>query len=165
MRKPLTVKTLALVLSLTCLTAVGQGGPRVPRSRSLRDSASQRAKSLQDYARDMQRDKGKKPKQLARGRTFQRFTSYNQALREQKLGLAPGAHMASRPPLGRPLSAREAQRRYGLKNKPSARETIQLPKGRSVKLNKVIGGERAFGETTSPRTIARRRIVDIRRVR
>ena len=102
---------------------------------------------------DLARDAATAAKRLAKPRTVYRYTSQGRAAQEAQKGLAAGSHMTSAGGPGRPLSAEAAQRRYGLPSKPEVRETVRL-QDQVVRHNKVLGGERGYGEITSPKKIA-----------
>lgn len=87
---------------------------------------------------------------LAKDRTVFRFTTKDQAREAQRKGLPPEAHMTARGGPGRPLRPDHARSRYGLPKKPDARMTVHLKKGQPVRSNKIAGGDRRFGEVTSP---------------
>lgn len=108
--------------------------------RSLEKSASRTLK------RDFERDSASTAKRLSRGLTTFRYTTKAEAKRELRAGINSGTHFTSRARPGRPLSARRAQARYGLPRTPEVRMTVGLPKGSSVKRNRVIGGVRGVGE-------------------
>ncbi len=99
------------------------------------------------------RDAATVAKPLARPRTVLRYTSRARAAQEVREGLAPGKHMTAVARPGRPLSPEAAQRRYGLLDKPEARETIRLPRGFPVRHNRVWGGETRTWEITSPQAL------------
>lgn len=82
-----------------------------------------------------------------------RYTTKARARVERRTGIAPGSHMTARGTAGRPLSARHAQRRYGLPEKPEVRETISLPKGHPVRRNRALGGQPGVGEVTSTKRV------------
>ncbi len=106
-----------------------------------------------------------RPKPLAAPRTVYRYTSRPQASRELSRGLAPNTHMTANARVGRPLSARAAQPRYGLLHKPQVRETIRLPKGTALRHNRATNAERGIGELTSPKRVPKgtiRRVVPLK---
>ena len=115
-------------------------------------------------ARDLERDAITTAKALPASRTVQRFTTLQQAKREARLGLPPGTHMTPGLRRGRPLSGDGAARRYGLLRQPTARETIVLPKGTPLRVNKALGGKAGVGELTSPRRVPSAAIVRIDKV-
>lgn len=115
-------------------------------------------------ARDLARDAITTAKALPASRTVQRFTTLQQAKREARVGLPPGTHMTPGLRRGRPLSGEGAARRYGLLRQPTARETIVLPKGTPIRVNKALGGKAGVGELTSPRRVASAAVVRIDKV-
>lgn len=115
-------------------------------------------------ARDLARDAITTAKALPASRTVQRFTTLQQAKREARFGLPPGTHMTPGLRRGRPLSGEGAARRYGLLRQPTARETIVLPKGTPLRVNKALGGKAGVGELTSPRRVPSAAIVRIDKV-
>jgi hypothetical protein len=90
---------------------------------------------------------------LAKPRTVHRYTTTAQARREVQAGLTPNTHMTARASVGRPLSARAAQQKYGLPTRPQVRETIALPKGWPARQNAVAGGAATARELTSPKAL------------
>jgi hypothetical protein len=86
-------------------------------------------------------------------RTVFRYTSPSQAQKELRTGIAPGRHMTTTAPAGRPPSPATAARQYGLRNAPGVRETVVLPKGFPVRHDKVPGGRPGVGEITSPKKV------------
>jgi hypothetical protein len=88
---------------------------------------------------------------LPQPRTVHRWTTWTQAQRELREGIAPGSHMTAIARRGRPMSAQHAKQYYGLLHKPSARETIQLPKGFPVRHSHATNAERGVRELTSPK--------------
>jgi hypothetical protein len=87
------------------------------------------------------------------------------ATKDTATGVAPYLHMTSRGGPGRPLSSANALRRYGLPSKPEVRETIRLPRGQAVILNKVQAGRPGIGELVSPRQVEKGAIKRVVRVR
>jgi hypothetical protein len=139
--KTLLALSLALGLGLSPALEAGSLGKVIARSA---------IKKI--LRRDLARDAATVAKPLAKPRTVYRYTSGTRAAREAQQGLAPDSHMTSVARPGRPLSAEAAQRRYGLPSKPEVRETLRL-EGQPVRHNKVLGGERGYGEITSPEKI------------
>ncbi len=78
-----------------------------------------------------------------------RYTTRAQARHETRHGLAVGNHMTSRSRAGRPLSPKQAQKRYGLPETPEVRQTWTIPAGTPLRHNKAIAGARGEGEVTS----------------
>lgn len=99
--------------------------------------------------KDLARDRAATPKPLAKDRVVSRFTSKSQAEYERKHGLDAGIHMTSREiHPGRAPSGKTAMETYGLKIPAEARETVRIPRGTLVKINKAYGGKKGIGEMT-----------------
>ena len=64
-----------------------------------------------------------------------------------------GSHMTALARRGRPMSAQQAKQYYGLLQKPSVRETIQLPKGFPVRHSHATNAARGVRELTSPKRV------------
>jgi hypothetical protein len=92
-------------------------------------------------------------KPLAQPRVVHRYTTLTRAQQEVRQGIAPGRHMTATARPGRPLSAQAAKEYYGLLRKPSARETIQLPKGFPVRHSHATNAARGVRELTSPQRV------------
>ena len=92
-------------------------------------------------------------KALAQGRTVHRYTTQARARHEQPL------RHRCQPPCDRAGTGGSATEvgnrpaRYGIPQPVQVRETIRLPKGFSVRHNKVQGGKPGVGELTSPKPI------------
>ena len=137
----------------------------IARSAAKRATAQEAMvlRSKQDWERIYARDLAKhdKPAQaLRQDRLVVRYTSREKVEMESREGLAPGTHMSAKAKSGRLYSANRAQRRYGIQDPVDVRETILLPKGLPVRINKVEGGEPGVGELISsdripPRAIQR----------
>jgi hypothetical protein len=132
-------------LGRAVLRGVAKSATRGVRARS--------ASSL--LRRDLARDAASPVRRLAEPRTVFRYTSRAQARHELRTVIAPGRHMTSRAQPGRPLGARTAKKRYGLPAKPEVRETVKLPPGQPIRLNRALGGEAGRGELTSPAPVPR----------
>jgi hypothetical protein len=104
-------------------------------------------------ARDAARDAGSAARRLAAPRKVFRYTTPSRARLELKRGIAPGSHMTARSGPGRPLAGSTAQRRFGLPGRAGVRESILLPRGTPVRVNKALGGAPGMGEVTSTRRI------------
>jgi len=102
---------------------------------------------------DWLRDSGTAARALSRPRTVHRYLSRERAALEAREGIAPGRHMTATARPGRPLSAENAQRRYGLPETPEVRQTLRLPAGFPARSNKALGGAPGYGEITSPRAL------------
>lgn len=90
---------------------------------------------------------------LPQSRTVQRYTTKTLAQQELRRGISPGSHMTAVARRGRPMSAQQAKQYYGLLRKPSARETIQLPKGFPVRHSHATNAARGVRELTSPQPV------------
>ncbi|MBM4305189.1 MAG: hypothetical protein FJ115_00045 [Deltaproteobacteria bacterium] len=128
----------------------GKAAARAMRSPSLKAGHKVNPEILR---RDLMRDKATKVRALAAERRVFRYTSQDRAKQEIRKGIMPQSHMTSRASRGRPLSPEKAQRRYGLPTPPQVRETIHLPKGQPVRMNKSLGGSPGVGEITSTKPI------------
>jgi hypothetical protein len=144
----LTVALASVVPSLGC----GAGGKAAGRAISRRGARSVERALPRILARDAERDAASAARTLSRSRSFQRYVTGGRLRQELRSGIAPGRHMAPAR-IGRPLSGLSAQRRYGLPKAPRYRETVRLPRGFPMKLNRAIGGQPSFGEAISPRRI------------
>lgn len=107
------------------------------------------AAATKTLRRDFLRDRATRVHSLAGNRAVFRYTTKAQARQELQRGIRPGNHMTARTTAGRPLSPTQAQRRYGLPQKPEVRETVRLSQGQPIRSNRVIGGEAGVGEVTS----------------
>ena len=94
---------------------------------------------------DMVRDRATSVEKLTSNRSVFRYTTKSSAQLESRVGISKGSHLTSRAAPGRP-SAPLAQQRYGLPARPSARETVVLPKGTVVQMNKALAGKPGYGE-------------------
>ncbi len=145
-----------LALGLTLLPLVAEGGSlgkAAARGAAKSAARALRGGSAQTFRRDLLRDQATRVRPLPKDRTVFRYTSKERAGQELLKGIPPGSHMTSRGGPGRPLSAEKAQRRYGLPQKPEARETIRLPKGQPMRFNRALGGAAGVGEGSSPKRV------------
>lgn len=106
-------------------------------------------------AKDLVNHRTTPVKILTAPRTVFRYATQSAARKDLASGLAPYSHMTSRGAPGRPLSAANAAKRYGLPRRPDVRETIRLDRGQTVILNKAQAGRPGVGEAVSPRRIGR----------
>lgn len=90
---------------------------------------------------------------LTKPRTVFRYTTRPRARTEISKGIPPGRHMTSHAGPGRPLRAERAKQRFGLPQRPDARETVRLPKGQPVQFNRALGGKPGTGELVSPKRV------------
>jgi hypothetical protein len=146
---------LMRVCLLICLFVTADGHHIAFSAGAKQSSDSKEAKKAEEkkykeiLQKDLDRDRKTKPAPLTRDRTVFRYTSKEQAKIEVKKGIPPGSHMTATGGAGRPLSAAEAKRRYGLKKTPEARLTVPLKKGDNVRSNRAYGGEKGRGELTA----------------
>jgi hypothetical protein len=162
--------TLLIGLGLGCISAEAGVGRAIARgaarsaersvARSAERAAARRAASIRTH--DLWNHRYTKPVPLKAPRTVFRYTTPSQALRERRIGIAPGKHMTATGGPGRPLSPGSAQKRYGLPTPPGRRLKVVLPKGFPVRHNRVPGGQPGVGELTSnkrvpPRFVAKPR--------
>lgn len=151
---------LCLVLAL-CFASVAEAGglgraTTRGAARSLKQAAAKRAvhaRTRNFYRREHLRDVRTPARPLTRPRTVYRYAPARRAHYEQRHGIAPYRHLASRPARGRPLGSKNARIVYGLPRKPTAVETVRLPVRQPVKFNRVVAGGRGRGEITSPRRL------------
>jgi len=139
--------TLVFVLLLGTFmnpgAAQGQLGKALARSaeRNLAKSAGRSWFSI--FRRDLVRDRATRAEKLSSNRSVFRYAAKAQARLESRAGIAPGSHLTSHAGPGRP-SASLAQKRFGLRVRPTARENVLLPKGTAVQMNKALGGKPAM---------------------
>ncbi len=98
---------------------------------------------------------------LRKSHVANRYTTKAQAQKEVKEGIKPETHMTTGDEPGRQLSARRAQRIYGLGTTPEVVETIRIPKRQPVRITNVAGGGKDALEITSPRHIPRGAIIKV----
>lgn len=120
---------------------------------AVRDSQRAAAKSLKRIpaalAKDAARDSRTPARTLSRSRLAFRYVDRSALQREVRRGFAKGTHFTSTAGPGRPLSPLGARLRYGLPKSPTHRESVRLRPGDRVRLNKVVGGNRAgLGEAS-----------------
>jgi len=127
--------------------AVGQGVSRSISKRLL----NQRPNSSR--LRDLFNHRRTPAMPLRQPRLVNRYTSAEQAARELREGIGANRHMTPNARPGRPISAMNAERRYGLPSRPEVRETILLPSGTQVRHDRAIAGQPGFGELTAPRAL------------
>jgi len=129
---------------------LGKATARAIRSHSLKSAHKVSPHILR---RDLMRDRTTKVRALAAERRVFRYTTRDRARQELRRGIPSQSHLTSRAGRGRPLSPGNAQRKYGLPERPQVRETIRLPKGQPVRTNKSLGGAPGVGEITSSKPI------------
>jgi hypothetical protein len=123
-----------------------------PAWGGVRPSGPNGASSRGLLRRDRLRDGATPARPLPQDRTVHRYTTRQRAREELRRGIPPGRHMTPAHP-GRPPSAEQARKQFGLPRRPELRETIDLPKGHPIRRNKVLGGRPGTPEWTSPRRV------------
>lgn len=152
MRKLVCLIGTALIMAGTVAdAAAAPAGKRM--LRRLLDRLLGR-ETQQVLRRDLARDRKLPVRTLKEPRTVFRYTSRSRAQHELHGGLRPGVHVTARGGPGRPPTAENAQRRYGLPHRPEVRETIRLPAGMRVRQGKVIGGRPGYGEIVLDRPLS-----------
>ena len=101
---------------------------------------------------------------LSTDRLVFRFTSKSRAAREASKGIRRQVHFTHRGGPGRPLSALRAKQTYGLPRRPTARESVRIPRGTPVKITRVAGGAPRSRELVTQRPVARSAIRRVIRV-
>jgi hypothetical protein len=124
-----------------------------------------RALFKQMAKREAARDAATLVKPLSKPRYVYRYASNERAIKEANIGLGKNRHTTSGIASGRPLSAAEAQRRYGLPTKPEVRSTWYLPKETLVRMNKVMYGKPGYGEITPSKRIEPKGLKEIIQLR
>jgi len=152
MNRVLAALTLTLLIGgvASDAAAAGRGAARGLLRGLAGKGASSRATNT--LRRDLIRDRATRATPLLRPRTFHRYTTRAQALREVRRGIPPGRHLAPAH-RGRIPGAGTAAKKYGLPRKPDVRMTVKLPATHPVRSNKALGGQRGVGEITSPRRV------------
>ena len=140
----------ALLPIKTDAAGLGKAAARAARSHSLKGVQKVNPEILR---RDLLRDKVTKARPLAAERRVFRYTTRDRARQELRRGIPGQSHLTSRAGRGRPLGPGNAQRKYGLPQRPQVRETVRLPKGQPVRTNKSLGGSPGVGEITSSKSI------------
>jgi hypothetical protein len=129
--------------------ALAKGAAR-GAARALAGKSAGKAGAL--VQRDRIRDAATAARPLPRDRSALRYTTRERARQEIQHGIPAGRHMAPSH-RGRPPGAAEAQKRFGLPDRPEVREVVRLPKGFPVRSNKALGGRPGAPEWTSPRPV------------
>lgn len=114
------------------------------------------------YARDRKIHTMTPAKPSPRDRIVERYTTMKQAQHERKYGLAKNVHMTSGVHRGHPYSAEGAKSRFGIAGAVEAKETIRIPKTHPTRNNKVQGGFRGVGETSSPRGLPKEAVLGVK---
>lgn len=134
------------LLGLLLVPVLASGAPL---SRAVARAATRRATRSRILRLDALRHRVP-AKPLAEPRTVHRYTTRTMAQQELQKGISPGRHMTAVALRGRPMSAEQAKRYYGLLRKPSVRVTIRLPKGFPVRHSHATNAARGVRELTSP---------------
>jgi Ni/Co efflux regulator RcnB len=142
-----------ILVPLLMVASAASAGPATSSQAKSATALSSRKSYSEIRRKDQSRDARSHAKPLPKGRTVYRYTTKKRAGQESSKGIPAGAHMTSRGVAGRPASAGQAQREYGLPRKPEVRETVRLPQGQPSRLNKVYGGKVGEGELTSTRRV------------
>jgi hypothetical protein len=126
---------------------------RAALSRAAVAGESREATLRSVFLKDTLRDRGTAVSVLRRPRTVFRYAAEEEVIVAQRNGIAAGRHFTSRAGAGRPLSIRSASNTFGLLRQPSYRMTVTLPRGTSVKFNRVLGGRPGLGEIVNVRPL------------
>jgi hypothetical protein len=154
-----------LVALLISSCAISMNATR-PRFRWSQPSGRTRSVAMSKILRrDAARDASTRSVRLSRMRSVARYTTGTRARLEARGGIAAGSHFTARLRRGRPMSATNARRSFGLPRKPSVRESVLLRKGTQVRFNKAIHGRPGIGEITTVRRIPRESIRQIARLK
>ena len=142
-----------LVLVVLLLTSLETVEASALGKAAARGAASSVAKSVnkgltQKLSQDLVRDRKTVVCLLKRDSRVFRYT--HNASSELRTGLRPGAHTTTKITPGRPLTAANAQSKYGLPTKPNSRLNLLLPKGTPYRTNKVLGGKPGVPEMSLP---------------
>ena len=124
-------------------------------------SSAAKAATKRILARDAARDAATAARPLERSQNLSRYTSRQQAEREAAHGLESGRHLTGSPETGRPLSAKSAQKRYGLPEKPEMRETWHVESGTPVRRNPAMNGTGGATEITIPQALPNKNLVRV----
>jgi len=144
----------------TVARAVSKAVSRQFAPKSVKGTGPKDFKAI--YARDRRIDRITPAKPSPRDRIVERYTTMKQAQHERKYGIAKNVHMTSGVHRGRPYSAEAARKRFGIAGPVEARETIRIPKGHPTRSNKVQGGDRGVGETTSPKALPKKAVLAVK---
>lgn len=147
--KSLLMWLLAMVLVMPSAAEAGSVAKAAARGATQSVAKAWRGAAAKTLRRDLLRDRATHVRLLSKDRAVFRYTTKARARRELQRGIRPGSHMTARATAGRPLSLTQAQRRYGLPQKPEVRETIRLSQGQPIRSNRAIGGKAGVGEVTS----------------
>ena len=157
MRKLLCIAIVVLTAA-TCYAS-----PRLRWSKSTGRLPSRAGSNV--LRRDAARDATTRTVRLGRPRTVARFTTRAQARLEMRNGIGPRSHFTPQLRPGRPLSSRQAWRRFGLPKAPTVRESVVLRRGTQVRFNKALNGRPGVGEITTVRRVPRQNIRTVVRLK
>jgi hypothetical protein len=107
---------------------------------------------------DLMRHRRVRPHPLHNPRTVFRYTTWRRAARELRHGIPAGHHLTATGGPGRPMTAWNARRRWGLPRLPQVRLTVRVPRGQPVRVVPVTAGKGHRYEMTSTRRIPRHAI-------
>lgn len=161
LRKNLLAGLLVMAIALPSAAEAGGLAKAVFRGATKSASKTLRGSAARTLRRDFLRDRATRARPLTRNRTVFRYTTKAQAQQELQRGIRSGSHMTARATAGRPLNPAQAQSRYGLPQKPEVRETVRLPKGQPIRLNRTVGGAAGVGEVTSTKRVRSAAVVKV----
>ena len=154
--------TVAILIGGSCYTSPSTAGGT---ARALTNAATHRIEASlvrQELTSEALRDLKTPVTRLPKSRIVWRYTKKQYAQEEQRAGIASNRHLTAQRTGSKPLSAYSAQRRYGLHLLPEVRETVLLPRGHPVRINKAWRGQPGVGEITSPQPLPRTAIIAVR---
>lgn len=122
---------------------------------SARKSAAIKTARSEIFARDIHGPVTK----LSADRTVFRYTTRAKARSEITRGIPQRRHFTSAATAGRPLSPINAQKQYGLPQRPAVRETIRVPQGTAVQFGRVKNGKPGLGEIFTRDRVSKSHIV------
>jgi len=167
MRRSVVAGGAVLLVALVGLAQPAAAGSRKTVVRAgVRGTVRSVERSLASILRaDRLRDARLPVTRLARPRTVFRYVTPRRAQAELERGIRRGTHLTVRATPGRPLTAAQAARRYGLPPGRTVRETVHLARGTRVKVGKAIGGRPGEGELLTAEPLGRRVIRRLVRLR
>lgn len=152
-----------LAVNFLGTSAAAQGTRGKAVSRAAARSARAQLRLL--WMREREAIAKVRARRLVRSRTVFRFVPTETAKLEQARGLRVGAYTTSVGGRGRPLSASTAQKRFGLATRPRFRETLQLPEGTFVKLARILGMKKRYGQIRLAEPVPKEQIQRVLKVR
>lgn len=144
---------LRLMIMLTLFAGFSLAGG-VSSGRKAAPPRAPARKATSPMGRDLVRDNASRTIRLQTKRPVYKYTTRSQAREFERKGFPPRTHFTASQGPGRPLNGSTAQKRYGLPYTPSRRLGVTLPKGTSVKSNRVIGGAPGYGELRIQKRLA-----------